>query len=115
MPRQTFAYNLRSAGVFNRGWTETVVTQNSLAIRAGNGHKGLGGAFVMTLASMALQKFIQCRIAAIEAGAIMLLGNRLFMPVGKAHERRGKARAAFRSFALGAGGFSSACRTSRLS
>ncbi len=45
----------------------------------------------------------------------MFLGNRLFTPVGEAHDLSGKARAAFRNFAFGAGEFTSNSITSRLS
>jgi hypothetical protein len=36
----------------------------------------------MTLAGVPSQKFIQCGLAAIERGTVVLLGNRLFPPVG---------------------------------
>ncbi len=72
---------------------------------------------VVALAGVAAQEFIQRFFAAVEGFAIMLLGDRLFVP--RRHDLCyvgfGNARAAASSFALGAGGFSSRSRTRKLS
>ena len=54
-------------------------------------------------------------LAAVERGPVVFFRDRLFTPVDQAHDRCGRVRAALRSFALGAGGFSSNSITRRLS
>src|SRR5438128_920078 len=115
MPGEALANDLWCAGIFQGGRAETVEAQNCLAVRFGNGQECLGGALVMTLAGVSSEELIEGRLAAVKRRAIVLFGNRLFTPVGQAHDPTGTARAAFRNFALGAGGFSRRSNTRRLS
>jgi hypothetical protein len=69
----------------------------------------------VALAGVAAQEFIQRFFAAIERFPIVFLADRLLVPCGHDYERFGKARAAARSLAFGAGGFSSSLRIRKLS
>ena len=69
-------------------------------------------------------RFLAARTRIRTVGQFMLLSSiakfvlfrdQLFPPIGEAHALSNKARAAFRSFGLGAGGFSSNSMTRRLS
>jgi hypothetical protein len=70
---------------------------------------------LMALASVTAQEFIQRFFAAVERFPIMFLADWLFVPRRHNQDRFGNARAAARSFAFGAGGFSSKSRTLKLS
>jgi hypothetical protein len=74
----------------------------------------LAASFV-TLPRMAAKEVIQLGIAAVERLALMHLRDRRLAPIGQAHFGLGRRRAARRSRAFGAGGFSSMRSTRRLS
>ena len=81
-----------------------------------DGQEGFGAAQIVTPACMALQEFVQRRLAAVEGSAIMFFADRLLMPCRQAHDFFfAKALAAARNFAFGLGGFSRIFRTRRLS
>src|SRR5437016_2097600 len=115
MPGKALANDLWCAGIFQGGWAEAVSAENRLAVRFGNGQECLGSSLVMTLAGVSPEELIERRLVAVKRRTIVLLGNRLFTPIRQGHDRSGMARAAFRNFALGAGGFSSRLSTRRLS
>ncbi len=108
------ANNLRGAGVLDGRRTETVKSKYRLGFRVGNGQERLSCAFVRTLACVKPLELLQWGIIAVKPIAIMLAGDRLCVPDRNTHDRFGSARAAFRSFALGAGGFSRSSSTRRL-
>jgi hypothetical protein len=66
---------------------------------------------LMALPGIQMQEIVQCALAAIEARAVVFLGNRFFAPRRQGH---GLARQLARErhrWAFGAGGLSSSSRT----
>ena len=120
MTGQTAADDLRGTGVVNGCGTETVEAEDRLLVGVVDGEERLRPAAFMTLSGVAAKELIQGLVATVEGFAVMRFANCLFVPGLQTHRsfvyrRFGNARAAVRSLAFGAGGFSSKSRTLRLS
>ena len=88
---------------------------NGFVVGIVNRKKRFRTAQLVALAGVTAQEFSQRFFAAVERFPIMFLVDRLFVPCRHDYDRFGNARAAARSFAFGAGGFSSRARTRKLS
>ena len=115
MACQPAPYDLRRSGIVNRGWAQTIEAENGLVVRIVDRKECFRAAQLVALAGVTAQEFIQRFFAAVERFPVMFLADRLFVPRRHDEDRFGNARAAARSFAFGAGGFSSRFRTLKLS
>ena len=113
MARQTTPNDLRRAGIFEGRGGETIEAENGFVIV--NRQERFGTAQLVALAGVTAQEVIQRFFATVKRFPIVLLADRLFVPCHHDDDRLGNARAAARSFAFGAGGFSSKSRTRKLS
>src|ERR1700683_3924193 len=115
MACQPATCDLWSAGIAHRRRAQAIEAENGFVIGILNREESFRTAPLMALASVTAQEFVQRLFAAIERFPIMFLANRRFVPRHHDYHRLGNARAAARSFAFGAGGFSSKSSTRKLS
>ena len=59
---------------------------NGFAIAGVDGHEGFGASALMALPGVQMQEIVQCALAAIEALAVVFLGDRLFAPLRQGHD-----------------------------
>src|SRR4029077_1545220 len=109
------AYDLRRAGMVNRCGAQTIEAENGFVIGVVNRKESLRAAQLVVFAGITTQEFIQRFFSAVEGFPIMFLADRVLVPYRHDYDSLGNARAAARSFALGAGGCSSSSRTRKLS
>ena len=99
----------------NRRGAQAIEAENGFVVCIVNRKERFRAAQLVALAGVTAQEFIQGFLATVECFPIMLLVNRFFVPCRHDYYRFGNTRAAARSFAFGAGGFSSKSRTRKLS
>src|ERR1017187_5782415 len=84
---------------------------NGFVVGIVNRKKRFRTAQIVALAGVTAQEFSQRFFAAVERLPIMVHVDRLFVPCRHDYDPFGNARSAARSFAFGAGGFSSRARS----
>src|ERR1035437_4727478 len=103
MTRQPAPDKLRRAGIRNRSGTQAIVAENRLAVGVVDRKKGLCAAHFVALTGVALQEFVQRRIAAVEGLPIVPFADRLLVPGRNVHFPFGTDFAAASSLAFGLG------------
>ena len=77
---QSTPYDIGRPRIVNRSRAQAIEAENGLTIGIVHRKECFGATQIVALAGVALQKFIQRWFAAIEGFAIMLLGDRFFVP-----------------------------------
>jgi hypothetical protein len=93
---QSTPNDLRRLRIVNRSRAQAIEAENGLAIGIVHRKECFRATQIVALAGVALQKLVQRWFAAIEGFAIMLLGNRFFVPachdLGRLRQRLGRSQ-----------------------